>query len=116
MVMSIGFNPFYKNTVRSAEVHILHKFDKDFYGCQMRITLLGFIRKELDYTTLAALIKDIGLDIEVAGRSLGRKGWEESARDEYLWGVGEEGVVGEEESKQIEENDRLAREKQKEGN
>lgn len=75
----------------------------------MRIVLLGFIRKELDYTTLEALIKDIGLDIEVAGRSLNRFGWEESARDEYLWGVGDEGVVGEEEARIIAESDAKAK-------
>ncbi|PVH78419.1 riboflavin kinase [Cadophora sp. DSE1049] len=68
MVMSIGFNPFYKNTVRSAEVHVMHKFEADFYGCEMRLVLLGFIRKELDYVSLEALVGDIRMDIEVAGR------------------------------------------------
>jgi riboflavin kinase len=75
MVMSIGYNPFYKNTVRSAEVHILHKFPADFYGAHMRLLLLGFIRKELDYTTLEALVEDINFDCEVAKNSLRREGW-----------------------------------------
>lgn len=44
MVMSIGYNPFYKNEVRSAEVHVLHGFRADFYGCEMRLSLVGFIR------------------------------------------------------------------------
>ena len=56
MVMSIGYNPFYKNTVRSAEVHILHKFAGDFYGAHMRLLILGFIREEKDYKSLDALI------------------------------------------------------------
>ena len=75
MVMSIGYNPFYKNTVRSAEVHVLKGFEKDFYGCEMRIELLGFIRKELDYVSREALVDDIKTDIEVAGRSLARENW-----------------------------------------
>ncbi|KAH8177179.1 riboflavin kinase domain-containing protein [Sarocladium implicatum] len=75
MVMSIGYNPFYKNTVRSAEVHVLHKFPSDFYGAHMRLLLLGFIRKELDYTTLEALIEDINFDCEVARNSLKRETW-----------------------------------------
>lgn len=29
MVMSIGWNPYYKNEKRSVEVHIIHKFEKD---------------------------------------------------------------------------------------
>jgi len=75
MVMSIGYNPFYKNTVRSAEVHVLHKFRADFYGAQMRLLLLGYVRDELDYSGLEALIKDINIDCEVARNSLAREAW-----------------------------------------
>lgn len=75
MVMSIGYNPFYKNTVRSAEVHVLHKFGADFYGAQMRLLLLGYVRDELDYSGLEALIKDINIDCEVARNSLAREAW-----------------------------------------
>ncbi|KFH46378.1 Riboflavin kinase-like protein [Hapsidospora chrysogenum ATCC 11550] len=75
MVMSIGYNPFYKNTIRSAEVHILHRFDADFYGSHMRLLILGYVREELDYTTLEALVADINFDCEVARKSLARKGW-----------------------------------------
>jgi riboflavin kinase len=86
MVMSIGYNPFYKNTVRSAEVHVLHKFEKDFYGSEMRVEILGFIRPEYDYVDVEALVKDIKLDCEVAGRSLGREEWRGKGEDGWLWG------------------------------
>ncbi|KAL2069455.1 hypothetical protein VTL71DRAFT_14134 [Oculimacula yallundae] len=97
MVMSIGFNPFYKNTVRSAEVHVMQKFEKDFYGAEMRVLLLGFVRKELDYVSLEALVEDIKMDIEVSGRSLGREAWRKKGEEEggWLWGQGEEGQGGE---------------------
>ena len=75
MVMSIGYNPFYKNTVRSAEVHVLHRFGADFYGAEMRLLILGFIREEKDYSGLEALIADIEFDCEVARHSLVREGW-----------------------------------------
>ncbi|KAM7207432.1 riboflavin kinase [Naviculisporaceae sp. PSN 640] len=78
MVMSIGYNPFYKNKVRSAEVHILHRFQEDFYGSEMRIEIMGFIRQEKDYEGLEALVEDINFDCEVARNSLlggGRKAW-----------------------------------------
>jgi riboflavin kinase len=88
MVMSIGYNPFYKNTVRSAEVHVMHKFEKDFYGSEMRLVLLGYIRPEYDYVSLEALVEDIRTDIEVAGKSLERKTWGDQARDGWLWGEG----------------------------
>lgn len=75
MVMSIGYNPFYRNTVRSAEVHVLHKFTADFYDVNMRLMILGFIREEKDYKGLEALIEDINIDCEVARKSLDRKAW-----------------------------------------
>lgn len=84
MVMSIGWNPYYKNTVRSVEVHIMHDFETDFYGSHMNLVILGFIRPELDYTTKEALIEDIKTDIDVAGRSLSRKAYAKYSKDEYL--------------------------------
>ncbi|KAF8434889.1 hypothetical protein BGX38DRAFT_1251533 [Terfezia claveryi] len=74
MVMSIGWNPFYKNTVRSVEVHIIHTFPTDFYGTHMKILVLGYIRPELDYVSKEALIGDIKTDIEIALGSSGMKG------------------------------------------
>jgi riboflavin kinase len=86
MVMSIGYNPFYKNTVRSAEVHVLQKFEKDFYGSEMRILIMGYIRPEYDYIDLESLVKDIMVDCEVAGTSLGREKWGPPGEDaKYLW-------------------------------
>ncbi|KAK1755724.1 hypothetical protein QBC47DRAFT_381100 [Echria macrotheca] len=75
MVMSVGYNPFYKNTVRSAEVHVLHAFAADFYGVHMRLLITGFIREEKDYAGLEALIADINFDCEVARQSLARPAW-----------------------------------------
>ncbi|KAH0840114.1 riboflavin kinase [Lanmaoa asiatica] len=66
MVMSLGWNPFYKNqrmtavclvcsrSVRSSntfiqEIHIMHEFKSDFYGCKLKALVLGYIRPELDY-------------------------------------------------------------------
>lgn len=75
MVMSIGYNPFYKNTVRSAEVHVLHKFTADFYDAPMRLLILDFIREEKNYDSLEALIDDINFDCVVAKKSLARENW-----------------------------------------
>ncbi|KAH8126826.1 hypothetical protein LI328DRAFT_61363 [Trichoderma asperelloides] len=89
MVMSIGYNPFYKNTVRSAEVHILHKFGQDFYDAHMRLLILGFIREEKDYKSLEALIEDINFDCEVAKKSLAREawGWDKGSKEDAEWFV-----------------------------
>ncbi|KAI1173547.1 hypothetical protein F4777DRAFT_557685 [Nemania sp. FL0916] len=75
MVMSIGYNPFYKNRVRSAEVHVLRGFGADFYGAPMRLLILGFVRDEKDYSGLEALVEDIQIDCDVARQSLARPAW-----------------------------------------
>lgn len=69
MVMSLGWNPFYKNERLTAvcvvlvphycyhhsnsakEIHIMHEFMSDFYGHDMQAVVLGYIRPELDYTS-----------------------------------------------------------------
>jgi riboflavin kinase len=85
MVMSIGWNPFYKNTVRSIEVHIMHDFaGSDFYGAHMNLIILGFIRPELDYVSKEKLIEDIRTDIDVARNSLAREAYTKFYHDEYL--------------------------------
>lgn len=97
MVMSIGYNPFYKNPVRSAEVHILHDFDKDFYGAYMRLEILGFIRPEYDYVSKESLVEDIKFDVSVAAKSLEREAW--GVKGEWIWGVEEAEAEAEGEKK-----------------
>lgn len=77
--MSIGYNPFYNNTVRSAEVHVLDEFKADFYGVDMRLLIVGYIRDEQSYDGVDALIEDIKTDCEVAKTSLGREAWKPKA-------------------------------------
>jgi riboflavin kinase len=88
-VLSIGFNPFYKNTVRSIEIHILHSFAADFYGSPLNLLILGFIRPEYDYVSKESLIEDIKTDCDVARKSLER----ESYRRVGLEGEGKEWLL-----------------------
>jgi len=97
MVMSIGWNPYYKNTVRTVEVHVIHKFHNDFYNALMNLSILGFIRPELNYDSLQALIDDINFDTEVAKKSLDREAYLELKKDEFLkdFNWGKEGTLDE---------------------
>ncbi|KAJ9605258.1 riboflavin kinase [Cladophialophora chaetospira] len=83
-VLSIGYNPFYKNTVRSVEIHILHDFTHDFYGAALNLLMLGYIRPEYDYVSLEALVEDIKIDCDVARRSLERTAYTKF-KDEGEW-------------------------------
>uniref|UniRef100_A0A8C9FI44 Riboflavin kinase n=2 Tax=Phasianidae TaxID=9005 RepID=A0A8C9FI44_PAVCR len=70
MVLSIGWNPFYKNTKKSVETHIIHTFKEDFYGEILSIAIIGYIRPEKNFDSLDALIAAIQEDIEEAKRQL----------------------------------------------
>ncbi|KLO12846.1 riboflavin kinase [Schizopora paradoxa] len=84
MVMSLGWNPYYKNEKKSAEVHVLHEFKADFYDHHMKVAVLGYIRPELDYTTREALIEDIETDKRVGIRSLDRPAYQELAHNPFF--------------------------------
>lgn len=90
-VLSIGYNPYYKNTTRSIEIHILANFSSDFYGAELSLVILGFIRPEYDYVSKDALVEDIREDIRVAQRSLEREGYLRYKEEEWLQGKGGEG-------------------------
>ncbi|XP_076845207.1 riboflavin kinase [Brachyhypopomus gauderio] len=70
MVMSIGWNPYYKNTKKSMETHLIHKFKEDFYGQMLSVVLVGYIRPERGFSSLDELITAIRSDIEEAQRNL----------------------------------------------
>ncbi|KAM9330094.1 riboflavin kinase [Gastrophryne carolinensis] len=70
MVMSIGWNPYYKNVKKSVETHIIHRFTEDFYGEVLSIVIVGYIRPEKSFDSLDALITAIHGDIEEAKRQL----------------------------------------------
>ncbi len=90
-VLSIGYNPYYKNTTRSIEIHILANFETDFYGAELSLVILGFIRPEYDYVSKEALVEDIREDIRVAQRSLARDAYQACKEDAWLRGEGGEG-------------------------
>ncbi|KAI1792836.1 riboflavin kinase [Ganoderma leucocontextum] len=84
MVMSLGWNPFYKNERMSAEIHVIHNFRSDFYGHDMKVMVLGYIRPELDYISREALIEDIETDKHVALKSIAREGYQQFESDSFF--------------------------------
>lgn len=70
MVMSIGWNPFYHNKEKSMETYIMHEFPDDFYGQQLRVGILGFIRSQRDFNSVDELIAAIKNDINIADKEL----------------------------------------------
>ncbi|XP_017140767.1 putative riboflavin kinase [Drosophila miranda] len=66
MVLSVGWNPFYNNTEKSVETHMLHEFNCDLYGQLLKICIVGYLRPEKSFDSLEALITAIKADIEHA--------------------------------------------------
>ena len=66
MVMSIGWNPYFDNSKKTIEPWLLHEFESDFYGEELSLVVVGYIRPEADFTTLEALVERIHRDAQVA--------------------------------------------------
>ncbi|ESL07852.1 riboflavin kinase [Trypanosoma rangeli SC58] len=69
-VMSIGYNPHFKDVSLSAEVHFMHQFAGDFYGAFVKIVVLGTIREMGAFVSLEALVDAIKNDIRVTREAL----------------------------------------------
>ncbi|CAH8624052.1 unnamed protein product [Schistosoma rodhaini] len=72
MVMSIGWNPYFKNIKRSVEVHILHRFEENFYGDTIKVIAVKYFRPEYDFPSIGDLIKQIHTDISEANLFLNK--------------------------------------------
>ncbi|VDO28474.1 unnamed protein product [Haemonchus placei] len=70
MVASVGWNPHYQNERKTLEVHLLEKYDHDFYGSMIEVLLMGYIRSMSAYVNLEALRDAIKSDILFAQQAL----------------------------------------------
>nr|XP_033782791.1 riboflavin kinase isoform X1 [Geotrypetes seraphini] len=93
IVVSIGWNPYYKNVKKSMdsrpmrikpdcsrlvclstrkkmETHLIHPFKEDFYGEMLSVIIVGYIRPEKSFNSLDSLISAIHSDIEEAKKRL----------------------------------------------
>ena len=50
-VVSVGWNPFYSNTVKTIEAHLLHSLN-DFYDERLELLLFGYLRQEANFKSL----------------------------------------------------------------
>lgn len=71
LVMSVGFNPHFKDKALTVEAYFMHKFAADFYGETVRIISCGPVREQAAFTTLEALIEIIRGDCAYAQDRLG---------------------------------------------
>ncbi|KAL3627649.1 hypothetical protein CASFOL_029012 [Castilleja foliolosa] len=84
MVMSIGWNPYFDNSEKTIEPWLLHDFDKDFYGEDLRLVIVGYIRPEANFTSLESLVAKIHEDRKIAEKVLEMPIYLKHKDDPYL--------------------------------
>ncbi|PSS24689.1 Riboflavin kinase [Actinidia chinensis var. chinensis] len=83
-VMSIGWNPYFNNAEKTIEPWLLHDFDEDFYGEELRLAIVGYIRPEANFESLESLIEKIHEDRQIAETALERPLYFQYREDPYL--------------------------------
>lgn len=84
MVMSIGWNPYFNNKEKTIEPWLLHEFTEDFYGEELKLVIVGYIRPEVNFPTLESLIAKIHEDRRVAESALELPMYSSHKDDSYL--------------------------------
>lgn len=72
MVANLGRNVTYDDIAnRVLEAYLMSDvFDREFYGEEMRLCIVGFVRPEWKFSSIDQLIEHINNDVEVASRIL----------------------------------------------
>jgi len=86
MCLSIGWNPYYKNTKRTMETHIMHKFEEDFYEQNLKLVITEYIRPMLDFKSLEELISAIDNDIKQSHESLNKELYDQYSSHTFFSG------------------------------
>eukprot|EP00741_Cyanophora_paradoxa_P014727 tig00020816_g14205.t1 len=83
-VLSIGWNPYFKNTQKTVEPYIIHKFESDFYGQELKLLICGYLRPEADFPNLESLIAAIHNDIKLGEEHLEEPGYHAFKGDPFF--------------------------------
>ncbi|KAI3994604.1 hypothetical protein MKX01_028348 [Papaver californicum] len=70
MVMRIGWNPYFNNTEKTIEPWLLHDFNEDFYGEELHLAIVGYIRPEANFSSLESLISKTHEDEKISEEAL----------------------------------------------
>lgn len=84
MVMSVGWNPYFDNEQKTVEPWLLHDFGEDFYGEELRLVVVGYIRPEANFPSLEALVARIHKDGDIARAALSTPPYLQFSGDPYL--------------------------------
>ena len=69
-VLSIGYNPFFNNSVKTIEVFLIDYEGDDFYGEEVSLLMDGYSRSEENFANLSELVTTISYDIVLFNKIL----------------------------------------------
>ena len=72
-VLSIGFNPYFDNQIKTIEVFLIDYEGEDFYDQEVELIIEGFVRTEASFENFSELVTAITYDIIVSDGLLGKK-------------------------------------------
>eukprot|EP00746_Dinoflagellata_sp_MGD_P009706 gnl/MRDRNA2_/MRDRNA2_119815_c0_seq1.p1 gnl/MRDRNA2_/MRDRNA2_119815_c0~~gnl/MRDRNA2_/MRDRNA2_119815_c0_seq1.p1 ORF type:complete len:196 (-),score=38.13 gnl/MRDRNA2_/MRDRNA2_119815_c0_seq1:177-764(-) len=83
--MSVGWNPTFTDVkAKTVEPWILHDYAEDFYGCELRLIICGFVREELKFDKFDELITAIREDGDFCSEALNDPGCASAASDPFF--------------------------------
>lgn len=95
-VVSVGYNPVYKNAVKTIECHIIYdEALDDFYDETLSILLFGYLRDECNFKSVDELVDCIKSDINLSKDMLRTTTLENTTKycDSKNWCSFENGVI-----------------------
>jgi len=88
--LSIGWNPYFGNKTKSVETHIIHQFQDDFYGSSLSLCITGYLRDEMDFSSIDELKAAINNDIQRANAELDKPEFIPYSQDNFFTSQEEE--------------------------
>ncbi len=79
--ISVGLNPTFKNKQITVEAYIDHVFPSDFYGQNLSLVIVGYLRPQLAFDGIDKLIKAIKLDVTVGTIALNSQRFKSAQTD-----------------------------------
>lgn len=83
-VLSLGTNPQFSTVQDTVESYILHEFPSDFYGAQLSLIIVGFMRPMEKYSGLDELIRAISRDVRVGDTQLEKEPYAQFKNDPFF--------------------------------
>jgi FAD synthase len=84
-VLGIGDNPQFGDCLhRTIEPHLLHEFEKDFYGQELRLVICGYVRAYDKFESLEKLKEIMNNDKKIAENALDVDPYVNYKNDEFF--------------------------------